>query len=503
MIRRAKAVIKRIWPPLRLRTILLAALILAAFMPGFAAMFLRVYENALAQQTEVQLETASAALQEAWLPGSASEADLTGPSINLSTADVLPPLIHIGSHRRADAETVAGARRLQPLVNRLSRATGAKITLLDPKGVPLPFGTSLADRPEVVMAQRGQPQVILRQSDDPYGADPISRAANVDLVHVRPVMSAGQPMGFILIEKAPRDVFAGMWADRWSIFIGATAIFLLLLFLAGLLSRGIGRPIEALSAATRDVAQGAVHIPPASPLAAIEIQSLYESFGTMAERIEQRSRYLRDFATAISHEFKTPLAGIRGALELLDEHGDSMSSADRARFLSNAEADAGRLTRLVERLLDLARADMVDPVSGQAANVGPVLQRLAQRAATAGFQVTAAGDGEAEIAEDALETIVETLLENSRQAGSTSAHISISSQDDSVVAVVSDDGPGVPSEDGQRIFEPFFTGRREAGGTGLGLPIARSLLSTFGGTIRLISNSGAGATFELRIPVAR
>src|SRR4029453_9226272 len=78
----------------------------------------------------------------------------------------------------------------------------------------------------------------------------------------------------------------------------------------------------------------------------------------MAKRIEQGSRYLQDFAAAVSHEFKTPIAGIRGALELLEEHGDSMSAEERQRFTANAAADADRLQRLVQRLLDLARADL-------------------------------------------------------------------------------------------------------------------------------------------------
>src|SRR3546814_20889480 len=79
----------------------------------------------------------------------------------------------------------------------------------------------------------------------------------------------------------------------------------------------------------------------------------------MAAAIERRSRYLRDFAHAMSHEFKTPLSGIRGAIELLEDHDATMSAEERRRFLANADADARRLARLVSRLLDLARADML------------------------------------------------------------------------------------------------------------------------------------------------
>ncbi|UZK69047.1 hypothetical protein OKW76_13590 [Sphingomonas sp. S1-29] len=75
----------------------------------------------------------------------------------------------------------------------------------------------------------------------------------------------------------------------------------------------------------------------------------------MAERIDQRTRYLRDFATAMSPEFKTPLTGIRGAIELPRDHDADMPSDERRHFLDNANGDAERLSWLVQRLLDFAR----------------------------------------------------------------------------------------------------------------------------------------------------
>jgi signal transduction histidine kinase len=110
------------------------------------------------------------------------------------------------------------------------------------------------------------------------------------------------------------------------------ASFLTLLALAGLLSRGIARPIEALSEATQNVARGAVAVPEPPPTAAIEIRNLYVNFAAMAERIERRSRYLKDFAAAVSHELKTPITGIKGVLELLAEHPE-MSEEERRRYL--------------------------------------------------------------------------------------------------------------------------------------------------------------------------
>ena len=77
-------------------------------------------------------------------------------------------------------------------------------------------------------------------------------------------------------------------------------------------------------------------IPEPPVTAAIEIQALYANFASMAARIERRSRYLRDFAAAVSHELKTPIAGIKGVLELIDDH-PAMREEERARFLAKIE----------------------------------------------------------------------------------------------------------------------------------------------------------------------
>jgi len=75
----------------------------------------------------------------------------------------------------------------------------------------------------------------------------------------------------------------------------------------------------------------------------------------MAASMARRSRYLRDFAASLSHEFKTPLAGLRGGIELLQDHGESMTGEERDRFLTNIAGDAERLSRLISRLIELAK----------------------------------------------------------------------------------------------------------------------------------------------------
>ncbi|RZJ76480.1 MAG: ATP-binding protein, partial [Brevundimonas sp.] len=94
-----------------------------------------------------------------------------------------------------------------------------------------------------------------------------------------------------------------------------------------------------------------------------------------------------------------------------------------------------------------------------------------------------------------------TLLENSRQAGAAAVAITARDSEGHLLITVSDDGPGIAAADRDRLFEPFFTSRRAMGGTGLGLPIARSLLQASGGDVRLTA-AKPGASFEVCLPLA-
>ncbi|CAA9302856.1 MAG: hypothetical protein AVDCRST_MAG40-467, partial [uncultured Gemmatimonadaceae bacterium] len=100
----------------------------------------------------------------------------------------------------------------------------------------------------------------------------------------------------------------------------------------------------------------------------------------------------------------------------------------------------------------------------------------------------------------ALGAVLATLLENSEQAGARAVDLRVSTDGERLRLVAADDGAGVPEADRARVFEPFFTGRRERGGTGLGLPIARSLLAATGGALALDEAVGRGATFVLTVP---
>jgi signal transduction histidine kinase len=518
LIERLKDLIAPWWPALRLRTILFGVLLFAAAMPAIGAISLRVFENTLVRQTEAELVAQGAALAAmasvGW-PGAPppvprpekptdSYFQPESTTIDLSRDPVLPERpVPPPARQPPDPQALGVARALEPVVERTTRTTLASAVMLDRHGVS-PDGEDYSALPEVRAALAGHPRTVLRENGDYrpiYRFEWLSKASGIRLHHARPIVVGGQVRGVVLLSRSPRALFRGLYEDRGKFAIAGGVILGLLVVLSGLIARGVTLPIEKLSAASRQVAGGGGEIPRTPRTAAVEIRDLYEDFRAMAERIERRSGYLRDFAAAVSHEFKTPLAGIGGAVELLQDHFETMSPQERRRFLDNIAGDSERLSQLVTRLLDLARADMAMPEAGAAADLREPVRRAAD---AAGFPV------EVDVPRDVppvaaplttLESVLTILLQNARQAGAAKAKVAAALDGDEVILTVTDDGPGVPAADRDRLFEPFFTSRRAEGGTGLGLPIARSLLAASHGRIELM-DSGLGAAFRVTLPRA-
>jgi two-component system, OmpR family, sensor histidine kinase ChvG len=519
LIRPVKDLLKTFWPALRLRAILFATLLFVAALPGISAVFLRVYENTLVQQTEAELIAQGSALAgayRAFWPGGAAENpgppdyEPERPTIDLNQMPTLPvqPDARPGAVR-PDPRALAAAAAMRPIVRDTTRTTLAATRLLDRNGIVVlgrgDGGLSYAHLPEVRQALAGETETVLRRRggyEPRYALEVLSRASAIRVHHARPIRSGGEVIGALLLSRSPRGLFLGMYQDRGKIAIGIAGIFAILLLLAGLLSRGIARPIEALSEATEHVARGRVTVPEPPPTAAIEIRALYDNFAAMAERIERRSRYLKDFAAAVSHEFKTPIAGIRGALELIGDHGATMSEEERRRFIANATADADRLSHLLERLLAQARADMAVSAENASTSLAAPIAEVADAHRVDDLAIRVEVEATPVAAPpELIEAVVETLIENSRQAGAREVLVMSRAAGDRVLLSISDDGPGIAASEHERIFEPFHTSRRTEGGSGLGLSIARSLLASVGATI-VSRPAERGALFEISLPRA-
>ena len=514
----------------RLRWLLLSVLLFAAALPGIAALGLRVYENALVRRTEAEVSAQAAALAAAtallW-PGAQPAAEVETPVQEMSRLDPYAAATTTGIDLRStpilperprarpatsppDPAALEAANRIAPALAETKAATLASIVLTDREGTMVSGrqqGLTLGHLTEVQAALAGGSLTVMRYNTSyrrGWLLHWLSPATDIRLHHARAITVNGQVVGVVLVSRSPSALFRGMWEDWGKISAGVVVIFGLLLAIAAVLARAIVVPVERLSAATRALARGRSASLPAPTLEVREIRSLNADFTAMAEAINRRSRYLRDFAASLSHEFKTPLAGIRGGIELLQDHGTSMSKAERSRFLSNMEGDADRLSRLVSRLMELAQADMARSQDDARAQLSAVLARLADAHSSPAFALTYTIEPDypaLAIEEEALETVLATLIENARQAGASALAITTGHRGKFASIALSDNGPGVPEADRVRVFDPFFTSKRETGGTGLGLPIARALAESRGGSLEL-EEAPRGACFVLTLVVA-
>ncbi|MCR0984446.1 sensor histidine kinase [Roseomonas populi] len=507
----------------RLRTLLLLSNLVVLVLPITGFWALRLYESALVRQTETELRAQAAVLTGAWRAarGIAPESLSNGLNpraletarrrgLDLAHDTVLPLAPDPRPGPPPAPEAAEAGARLLPVLRDTQAVTLAALRLLDAAGVVVAStgadtGLSLAGLEEVEAARAGHPLAVLRRREKIATEVPggISRTAGLRVHLAMPVLDGDRVDAIVLLSRTPATVTQTV--SRKVPEIAAVALLLLLLVagLAALASRLITRPLDAVVRAARQVAAGGATVPggrlPPVPRTAVrEAAELSDAIARMTATLEGRATYVRGLAAHISHEFKTPLASMRGAAELLAEHGEAMSAGERARFAAAIEDGVARLDRLVSGLLALARADMA--AAGGRAALRPLADAAAARHPA--LRIAVSGEAEAAIAPQAAATVLDSLLGNAlAHAGpGTAVTITLGQEATTATMTVSDDGPGLSPANAARAFDPFFTTAREKGGTGLGLAIARSLVEGAGGRIELLP-SDSGASF--RIVLAR
>ncbi|QDE90990.1 two-component sensor histidine kinase [Myxococcus xanthus] len=520
-----------------------AAVGVAGFALTLAGLaFVRVYDNQLIRQTESELIAQGAVVAEvfrerlrATVPEGAYGRERTAPwpfpipddtrlrpilpSLRASDASLPPGDTPRPSRVPAEPLSQAAGLQLTPLLEQVRAATLAGIRVVDTEGVVVASSssallwTTLADRTEVQRALRGEPVSVLRRrvadpEDTPLAS--LSRDTGIRVTVALPVLEGDRVWGAVVLTRTPMTFAKATYADRWNLtatgFVLLGAVALMSLAAAAL----VGRPVRALVKQTRAIAMSdpAGFEPMARPVVA-ELAELSESLAGMATALRDRNQYIRSFAANVSHEFKTPLASIQGAVELLRDSADAMSPEQRARFLANVDADARRLTRLVQRLLELARADSMTATPAQV-ELAPLLEGLALRARADGatdIHVTPPPAGlKVSLPQEVLDDVLWQLVTNARQHGGDTVRVDLSVEQapeaDLVRVVVKDRGKGISESNRARIFDAFFTTARERGGTGLGLTIAQSMLRAFHARLELLP-SDTGTTFAVVAPVPR
>jgi two-component system sensor histidine kinase CreC len=480
------------WRP-TLGLIVFAVLSTVIALPLVGLFFFRIYDNQLIHQTQAELIAQSSVLSavyarevEAKIPGIALGLEIA-PELRPDPSDrfapIRPALDLAGNDllaRRPDARPAQapdpayleiGARML-PVMMQTQKVTLAGFRILDPNGTVIAgrreTGQSLAHIEEVAAALQGRYRGALRVriSDKPPP----------------PIYSISRGTGLRVFSAMP--------------VLGVTLIIGLIF------SRTLTRPMHELIHRISEIRQGKPDaFRPLAHYGTREFALLSRSFLEMAETLSHRSDHISTFAAHLTHELKSPLTSIRGAAELLQDSASpgQLTDPERKKFLDNILGDTERIDVLVRRLRELAQAEASQ--AGGSVVLQSLIGELRSRFPGLAIEADGALDRVIGISTENALIVLSHLADNAGRHHASELKLTASTEASAVRVVVSNNGDAISAANRDRIFDAFFTTRRDSGGTGMGLSIAEAMLRANGGSIRLLPQE-EGVAFEVRFRVA-
>ena len=372
------------------------------------------------------------------------------------------------------------------------------------------FGSARADDGESVAQQQRENQqgrALLAgrtgprtaQAPDVGAIQLDERVLTIAGTHIR--LGAGESL--LTVTRAQRSVARS--------FLLAGLLALALMLIASYLAGGLAtRPIRRLAGIAARVSDGDLHPRMhVSRHAAHEIQTLAATFNGMLDRLAAAFSRQRDFVADASHELRTPLTVIAGQLEVLAADSDP-SPTEIQRTERLAAAEISRISRLVDDMLLLTRADQEDFLRRRQVDLPTFVTDLWETTTAPHercFELEPIPDLVLDADPDRLAQALRNLIDNAiahTQAPAGHVTLSVAVQPpDRVRFTVSDDGPGIPTEERERVFNRFHrtdsARDRDSGGAGLGLAIVHAIAAAHGGTIG-VADSTTGARLELELP---
>jgi len=334
----------------------------------------------------------------------------------------------------------------------------------------------------------------------------------------------GNIAGFVQVAEPLSQVNATLGTLKRNLIWGAIFSTLMLASGAYLVGDAAMRPLVKMSSTARSIGRTAdlsQRLQP--PKTGDEVQHLGETFNGMLARLEETFNAQRRFVADASHELRTPLTALRANADIMlrQIEGGIYDRDDLAEGLTDIRDEVDRMTRLVQHLLTLARADvgwrpelevidLVDTARDAARVASPLVrgQRFEVDTPLPGpdglpVQVDVRGNS------DQLRQLILILLDNAFTYAppDSDVRLAVRTDGEDAVLTVHDTGPGIAPDHLRRIFERFFrtddARARSSGGTGLGLAIARWIVTVHDGSITATSTPGEGTTFEVRLPLQR
>jgi signal transduction histidine kinase len=391
--------------------------------------------------------------------------------------------------------------QLRRLAAQYARNPGGRVVVVDRAGTSIldtesPPGRSFASRPEFAAALSQTHPAIATGTRH-------STTLGTDLIYVAvPIASpTGSVLGALRITY-PTSALDSRVNRYWLLLAAIGGVVLVAATLIGLrFARTLTRPLKGLEQAAEAVGDGdlAARAPEDGPP---EVKAVAAQFNETVARLDALLGSQQEFVADASHQLRTPLAALRLRLENLERDVDESGKAD----LDAALAELERLSRLVDGLLALARADAAKPATAPvdlAAVVEGRVGHWSPQAVESGVAIDAGVPSglRAMATPGALEQVLDNLISNALAVSPRGSVLRIEAavDGDGIELHVVDDGPGMTPEQRARAFDRFWRAGPPGSGTGLGLAVVHRLVTADGGAVELRPAPGGGLDATLRL----
>ncbi len=314
--------------------------------------------------------------------------------------------------------------------------------------------------------------------------------------------------GFVMTGQSTNVVQSNLSGIVVFLAISAVPALIAALIASWLVAGRALAPLQAVAVAAEDIGRArdfAKRLP--SPRSRDEVATLAASFNGMLSRLQDAFESQRRFVADASHELRTPLTTIQGNAGLL-ARGPSVTEETRLAAATDIAEESGRMSRLVDRMLTLARADSGLELRLAIVDLQAVVEEVCRQAGSTHPEpklrvetVPASVEGD----EDALRQLLWILLDNAYRYGRAAVEVNLETDSGWARLLVTDDGPGIPSEHRERVFERFYRAdaARTGSNAGLGLSIARWIVAQHHGRIIAGEATVGGAAFLIDLPLLR
>lgn len=410
------------------------------------------------------------------------------------------------SEQALETDTVADDAELIQAVKRYRDAGGSRVVIVNSEGTAVvlsdddqaDLGSSYLNRPEIAQALSGQISTGHR----------FSTTLNQELLYVTvPIFSGTEILGAVRLTY-PDYVVTNKVNQQIGLLSIVALVALLLAAIVGYVVSGtITRRLRALQEATESLAAGNLEARADETAGAAEIRALAESFNDMASRLELLITQQRTFAADASHQLRTPLTALRLRLEKAHDllESDPAGAADR---LAAAEAEADRLSNLIEGLLLLSRTEAAN-VQREKFDLAQIARARVSHwkplATESGVKLRFEGPTHLDVisVQNALEQIIDNYIDNALSVSPSGSRLIVRVVEHNKAAQVHvlDEGPGLSPEECTRAFDRFWRANSDRYGSGLGLAIVAQLARASGGHAQLTPRPEGGidawASFDL------